>query len=132
MDVTSPGRMGATSPPPPTMTTIQDVVKSYNKTSFVAQAPEFSFGTGSRPPLSEPTAGPGPGAYVIKSTMGKILDSKYVSPSQFSLKGRTKFGDPNARAVSKTTANEPGACYYHPCCNPLTRCFYVQAQDNMT
>jgi hypothetical protein len=109
MAATSPGKMGGIdSPPPATMTTIQDVVKSYNKTSYCIHAPEYSFGTGSRPPLSEPTAGPGPGAYVIKSTMGKIMDSKYVTPSQFTLKGRTKFGDPNARAVSKTTANEPG------------------------
>lgn len=59
-----------------------------------------------------------PGAYPIKSTMGtngKILESHIRTPSQFSIRGRTKFGDPNARAISKTAASEPGYVI-HGCC----------------
>ena len=55
-----------------------------------------------------PTPGPGPGAYPIKSTLGKLMESHIKSPSQFTLRGRTKFGDPNEKSMSKTTANEPG------------------------
>jgi hypothetical protein len=69
---------------------------------------EIGFSTGSRAPLSAPTAGPGPGAYDIKTTLGKIMESNIKSPCQFTLRGREKFGDPNERALSKTFANEPG------------------------
>ena len=55
-----------------------------------------------------PTPGPGPGAYPIKTTLGKLLESNIKSPCQFTLRGRTKFGDPNEKSLSKTTANEPG------------------------
>lgn len=81
---------------------------AYKKSSWVIKDPETVFGTGTRPPLMNPTTGPGPGAYPIKTTMGKLLESHIKSPCQFSLRGRTKFGDPNEKALSKTSANEPG------------------------
>lgn len=81
---------------------------AYKHTSWVIKEPEISFGTGTRPPLNPPTNGPGPGAYQIKSTTGKLFESHIKSPCQFSIRGRTKFGDPNAKALSKNTANEPG------------------------
>ena len=84
------------------------VMDAFNKTSWFEKEPEIGFGTGSRPPLNEPSAGPGPGAYPIKTTMGKLLESHIKSPSAYSLRGRTKFGDPNERSMSKTSANEPG------------------------
>lgn len=65
-----------------------------------------------RPPLMNPTPGPGPGAYPIKTTLGKLMESHIKSPSQFTLRGRTKFGDPNEKSMSKTTANEPGYLIY--------------------
>ncbi len=93
---------------PAALSTVGNVIEAFNKTSFLPKEPEYGFGTGIRPPLSEPTAGPGPGAYVIKTTMGKLVESNFFSPPQFTLKGRTKFGDPNARAMSKACASEPG------------------------
>lgn len=85
---------------------------AFYKSSFVETAPEWGFGTGSRPPLSEPKEGPGPGAYTIKTTMGKLMESNIHSPCQFSLRGRTKFGDPNEKTMSKTAGNEPGPGSY--------------------
>eukprot|EP01040_Poterioochromonas_malhamensis_P002544 gene2544-2705_t len=113
----SPGR--ATSPPakalldnielkPPNRT----VIDAYKKTSWVIEDPRTKFGTGTRPPLNNPDGGPGPGAYQIKTTMGKVLESNIRTPSQFSIRGRTKFGDPNEKALSKTAANEPGPGQY--------------------
>lgn len=84
------------------------VMDAFNKTSVYNKDAEIGFSTGSRPPLNAPTAGPGPGAYVIKSTMNKVMESNIKSPCQFTLRGREKFGDPNERALSKTCANEPG------------------------
>jgi len=52
--------------------------------------------------------GPGPGSYHIKTTMGKLLESNIRSPCQYSLRSRTKFGDPNEKSMNKTTASEPG------------------------
>lgn len=109
----SPGR--ATSPSgkglldtltlqPPNRT----VMDAYKKTSWVQQDPQTKFGSGTRPPLNNPEGGPGPGAYQIKTTMGKVLESHLRTPSQFSIRGRTSFGDPYAKATSKTAANEPG------------------------
>jgi hypothetical protein len=89
-----------------------NVHAAFEKTSYFSKDPEYGFGTGSRPPLSEPTPGPGPGAYVIKTTMGKLVESNFRSPAQYSLKGRTKFGDPNAKAMSKVSQNEPGPGQY--------------------
>lgn len=89
-----------------------NVIEAFDKTTFVNKEPEFGFGTGARPPLNTPSAGPGPGAYVIKTTMGKLMEANFRSPPQFSLKGREKFGDPNARATSKVYANEPGPGQY--------------------
>lgn len=88
------------------------VMDAFNKSSFIQKAPEYTFGTSSRPPLNTPGGGPGPGAYPIKSTMGKIAESNFHTPCQFSLKSREKFGDPNLKAMSKTTANEPGPGTY--------------------
>lgn len=84
------------------------VMDSFNKTSWFEKEPEIKFGTGSRPPLSNPTGGPGPGAYPIKTTMAKLLESHIKSPCQYTLRSRTKFGDPNEKSMSKSSANEPG------------------------
>lgn len=66
----------------------------------------------SRPPLYSVGGGPGPGAYPIKTTMGKLLESNFKSPNQFSLRSRQKFGDPNERSMNKTSALEPGPGMY--------------------
>jgi hypothetical protein len=88
--------------------TKRTVIDAFNHTSYYPAEPKVGFGTGSRPPLNEPTAGPGPGAYTIKTTLGKLLESHIQSPCQYTIRGRTKFGDPNERSMSKTCANEPG------------------------
>lgn len=84
------------------------VMDAFNKTSWFEKEPEITFGTGSRPPLNNPSGGPGPGAYPIKTTMAKLAESHIKSPCQYTLRSRTKFGDPNERALSKTSASEPG------------------------
>lgn len=88
------------------------LMDAFNKTSCYTKEPEIGFGTGSRPPLMVPTATPGPGAYQIKTTMSKTIDSSIKSPQQFSIRSRQNFGDPNLKALSKTTANEPGPGQY--------------------
>lgn len=84
------------------------VMDAFNKTSVYTKDAEIGFSTSSRHPLSNATAGPGPGAYTIRSTLGKVTESNMKSACQFSLRGREKFGDPNQRSTSKTCANEPG------------------------
>jgi hypothetical protein len=84
------------------------VMDAFNKTSYFKKEPEIGFGTGSRPPLMVPTSTPGPGAYQLKSTLNKTLDSSIKSPEQYTIRSRHNFGDPNLKALSKTTANEPG------------------------
>lgn len=86
----------------------KSVMDAFNKTSVYNKEAEIGFSTSSRPPLNPPTAGPGPGAYVIKSTIQKSVESNMKSPCEFTLRGREKFGDPNERALSKACANEPG------------------------
>ena len=88
------------------------LMDAFNKTSSFKKEPEVGFGTGSRPPLMVPTSTPGPGAYQIKTTMNKTIDSTIESPKQFSIRSRQNFGDPNLKALSKTTANEPGPGQY--------------------
>lgn len=88
------------------------VMDAFNHSSRFEKEPEIGFGTGSRPPLNQPTTGPGPGAYPIKTTLGKVMESNIESPCQYSLRGRTKFGDPNERSMSKTAAKEPGPAQY--------------------
>lgn len=88
------------------------IFDAYNSASYFPTAPEIGFGTGSRPPLSNPTSTPGPGSYVIKTTMGKVIESHIKSPCQFSIRTRTKFGDPNEKALSKSNASEPGPGQY--------------------
>lgn len=112
----SPDKGRSLIPLPANLSTTGNVIEAFNKTSFLSKDPEYGFGTGVRPPLSEPTPGPGPGAYVIKTTMGKLVESNFRTPPQYSLKGRTKFGDPNARAMSKTCANEPGMTHFCKSC----------------
>ena len=89
------------------------VIEAFDKSSAFPTPPAIGFGSSSRPPLMEPTPGPGPGAYPIKTTMGKLPESHITSPCAFTLKGRENFGDPNAKALSKTTANEPGPAAYN-------------------
>ena len=88
---------------------------AFNKTSYFKKEPEIGFGTGSRPPLMVPTATPGPGAYQIKTTLTKTIDSTIKSPEQYTIRSRHTFGDPNLKALSKSTANEPGTInhYYY-------------------
>jgi len=88
------------------------VMDAFNKTSWFDQEPAIGFGTGTRPPLNNPSGGPGPGSYQIKTTMGKLLESHIKSPCQYSLRSRTKFGDPNEKSMNKTSANEPGPAQY--------------------
>lgn len=112
--MTNPGSPGrALSPsaldmPVPSMT----LMDSFNKTTTFPAQPEIGFGTGSRPPLMVPTTTPGPGAYAIKTTLSKTVDSTIRSPMQFTIRSRQKFGDPNLRALSKATASEPGPGQY--------------------
>ncbi len=84
------------------------VMDAFEHTSWTERGPTVKFGTGSRPPLLNPNGAPGPGSYKIPTTMHKIMESSIVSPPQFSIRGRTKFGDPNERSMSKTAASEPG------------------------
>lgn len=88
------------------------VMMAFEKSSYYPKDPEVGFGTGSRPPLYSTQGGPGPGAYPIKTTMAKILESNFRSPGSFSLRSRQKFGDPNERSMSKTAASEPGPGQY--------------------
>ncbi len=93
---------------PPLVAPKRTVMDSFNKTSWFEKEPEVGFGTGSRPPLYIPSGGPGPGAYPIRTTLGKLHESHIRSPCQYTLRSRTKFGDPNERSMSKSNANEPG------------------------
>eukprot|EP00600_Ochromonadales_sp_CCMP1393_P006100 CAMPEP_0174973782 /NCGR_PEP_ID=MMETSP0004_2-20121128/11438_1 /TAXON_ID=420556 /ORGANISM="Ochromonas sp., Strain CCMP1393" /LENGTH=247 /DNA_ID=CAMNT_0016224279 /DNA_START=119 /DNA_END=862 /DNA_ORIENTATION=+ len=85
---------------------------AFDKTSWFPKAPEVGFGTGSRPPMHSGGGGPGPGAYPIKTTMAKLHESHIQSPCQYTLRSRTKFGDPNEKSMSKSSANEPGPAQY--------------------
>lgn len=88
------------------------IMDAFNKTSTFSHEPEIGFGTGSRPPLMIPTSTPGPGAYQIKTTINKTIESTIKSPEQYTIRSRHKFGDPNLKSMSKTTANEPGPGQY--------------------
>lgn len=88
------------------------IMDAFNKTSAFKKEPEIGFGTGSRPSLVAPSNTPGPGAYQIKTTLKKTVDSTIESPVAYSLRSRQMFGDPNLKAMSKTTANEPGPGSY--------------------
>ena len=95
---------GAFSEGPRTLT----MAESFEKTSVFPASAKIGFGTGARPSLMNATGGPGPGAYPIKTTLGRLIESNFKSPTQFSLRSRQKFGDPNERTMSKTAALEPG------------------------
>ena len=88
------------------------LMDSFNKTSTFKKEPEVGFGTGSRPSLVALSNTPGPGAYQIKTTLKKTIDSTIESPVAYSIRSRQNFGDPNLKAMSKTTANEPGPGSY--------------------
>lgn len=92
--------------------TKRTIMDAFNKTTYYKKDPEIGFGTAARPNLNEPNANPGPGSYAIKTTMKKTLLSNIHSPESFSLRSRHKFGDPNEKALSKTSANEPGPSSY--------------------
>ena len=85
---------------------------AYKFSSFCTKPPEIGFGTGTRPPLCNPTGGPGPGSYPLKTTMGRQLISNLRTPSQFTIKGRTKFGDPNEKTMNPAAKDEPGPAAY--------------------
>ncbi len=93
----------------PPMRTVMD---AYKQTSGVRNPYEIGFGTAPRPSMAAAGGGPGPGAYPIKSTLGKLPESTIDNPLEFSLRGRTKFGDPNERVMSKTSKNDPGPGQY--------------------
>jgi hypothetical protein len=89
------------------------VLDAYKKSSFATSVPEIGFGTGARPSIQDgPSGGPGPGSYPIKSTLGVVPESHIPNPLKFSLRGRTKFGDPNEKTMSKTSGNLPGPGAY--------------------
>ena len=90
----------------------RNVLEAFKKSSFNKEPAQIGFGTGARPAMAIPGGGPGPGAYPIKTTLGPLMESHISAPLQFSLRGREKFGDPNAKSMSKTTANEPGPGAY--------------------
>lgn len=106
--------MRSTRSPPTTTEYVpkRTIFDAFNKTSHFPSSPEIGFGTGSRPPLSNPNATPGPGTYPIKTTIGKVMESHIKSPCQYSIRSRTLFGNPNAKAMSKSNATEPGPGQY--------------------
>jgi len=59
-------------------------------------------------PLTSCSSYPGPGAYEIKTTLGKWMESHINNPGYFSIRRRTKFGNPYEREISNTARNEPG------------------------
>ena len=85
---------------------------AFNNSSYYTRNPAITFGTGSRAPLGNASEGPGPGAYAIKSTMFKLSESDFRTPSQFSLRSRTKFGDPNEKTMNKAIIAQPGPGTY--------------------
>ena len=90
----------------------RNVLEAFKKSSFNQEPAQIGFGTGARPSLMTTGGGPGPGAYPIKTTLGPLMESHITAPLQFSLRGREKFGDPNAKSMNKTAANEPGPGAY--------------------
>jgi hypothetical protein len=78
----------------------------------IPASPEYGFGTGSRPPLNEPSTTPGPGAYPRNTTLCNSIDSTIPSAPMFSLRSRQKFGDPIGRSMSATAPIEPGPGHY--------------------
>lgn len=59
---------------------------------------------------------PGPGSYVLKTTMAKNPVSVFRSPPSFSMRGREKFGSPDLKACDRTTQLEPGPGAYSESC----------------
>lgn len=92
--------------------TKRTIMDAFNKTTYFPEEPKIGFGTAARPSLVEPNNTPGPGSYPIKTTMKKSMLSNIHSPESFSIRSRHKFGDPNEKALSKTSANEPGPGHY--------------------
>lgn len=88
------------------------LMDAFNKTSTYKHDPEIGFGTGSRPSLVSMSNTPGPGAYQIKTTLKKTMDSSIESPVAYSIRSRQNFGNPNMKAMSKATAYEPGPGSY--------------------
>jgi hypothetical protein len=90
------------------------LMDSYNATVYMA--PKIGFGTAARPGLLEgDTETPGPGSYVLKTTMAKNPNSNFRSPCSFSMRGREKFGSPDLKASDRTTQMEPGPGAYGMC-----------------
>ena len=80
----------------------------------VHASPAVGFGTSSRAaPAATAAEAPGPGAYRIRSTLlGDNPDSRIKSTPRFSMRGREKFGSPDARAIDPTATLEPGPGHY--------------------
>ena len=91
---------------------MRTVLDAFKKTSGVINPAEIGFGTAQRPSMAVGGGGPGPGAYPIKSTLGKLPESTIDNPLEFSLRGRTKFGDPNEKVMSKNNMGDPGPGQY--------------------
>jgi hypothetical protein len=86
---------------------------AYKRSSACKSNPEIGFGTGARPSLLDgPSGGPGPGSYPMKSTLAKVPESTLPNPLKFSLRGRTKFGDPNEKTMNKSSMGQPGPGAY--------------------
>ena len=86
---------------------------AYKRSSACESSAEIGFGTSARPSLMDgPSGGPGPGSYPLKSTLGHVPESTLPNPLKFSLRGRTKFGDPNEKTMNKSAAAEPGPGSY--------------------
>lgn len=91
---------------------MRTVLDAFKKTSGIINPAEIGFGTSQRPSMAVGGGGPGPGAYPIKSTLGKLPESTIDNPLEFSLRGRTKFGDPNEKVMSKNNMGDPGPGQY--------------------
>lgn len=96
---------------PRDVVTNRTVMDAYRAT--LPDLPNISFGTSFRPPLYNPSQAPGPGNYGIPSTLTKPVISNVRNPPAFSLRSRTRFGDPMGyKNASAGGSLEPGPGAY--------------------
>lgn len=92
----------------PTNRTVMDAYRA-----TLPDLPNISFGTSFRPPLYNPSQAPGPGNYALPSTLTNPVVSNVRNPPAFSLRSRTKFGDPMGyKNASAGGSFEPGPGAY--------------------